>query len=61
MVDIRVLAADIPRQEVITKDNVPVSINGALFFKVMSVEDAVMKIRITGSAFPCSHKRHCVM
>jgi regulator of protease activity HflC (stomatin/prohibitin superfamily) len=45
MVDTRVLAADIPRQEVITRDNVPVSINGALFFKVVSVEDAVMKIQ----------------
>ena len=29
MVDTRVLAVDIPRQEVITRDNVPVSINGA--------------------------------
>src|SRR3989337_563391 len=48
MVDTRVLAADIPRQEVITKDNVPVSINGALFFKVTSVEDAVMKIQDYG-------------
>lgn len=45
MVDTRVLAADIPRQEVITRDNVPVSINGALFFKVMNVEDAVMRIQ----------------
>jgi hypothetical protein len=45
MVDTRVLAADIPRQEVITRDNVPVSINGALFFKVDNVEDAVMKIQ----------------
>jgi regulator of protease activity HflC (stomatin/prohibitin superfamily) len=45
MVDTRVLAADIPRQEAITKDNVPVSINGALFFKVTSAEDAVMKIQ----------------
>ena len=45
MVDTRVLAVDIPRQEAITKDNVPVSINGALFFKVMNVEDAVMKIQ----------------
>jgi regulator of protease activity HflC (stomatin/prohibitin superfamily) len=45
MVDTRVLAIDIPRQEVITKDNVPVTINGALFFRVMSVEDAVMKIQ----------------
>jgi regulator of protease activity HflC (stomatin/prohibitin superfamily) len=45
MVDTRVLAADIPRQEAITRDNVPVSINGALFFKVVSVEDAVTKIQ----------------
>jgi len=45
LVDTRVLAADIPRQEVITRDNVPVSINGALFFKVANVEDAVMKIQ----------------
>jgi regulator of protease activity HflC (stomatin/prohibitin superfamily) len=45
MVDTRVLAIDIPRQEVITKDNVPVTINGALFFRVLNVEDAVMKIQ----------------
>lgn len=45
MVDTRVLAADIPRQEVITRDNVPVTINGALFFKVSNVEDAVLKIQ----------------
>ena len=45
MVDTRVLAQDIPQQEVITRDNVPVSINGALFFKVENVEQAVMKIQ----------------
>lgn len=45
MVDTRVLATDIPRQEAITRDNVPVSINGALFFRVVSVEDAVTKIQ----------------
>jgi regulator of protease activity HflC (stomatin/prohibitin superfamily) len=44
-VDTRVLAADIPRQEAITRDNVPVSINGALFFEVVNVEDAVTKIQ----------------
>jgi regulator of protease activity HflC (stomatin/prohibitin superfamily) len=45
MVDTRVQVSDIPRQEVITRDNVPVSINGALFFKVENVEAAVMKIQ----------------
>ena len=34
LVDIRIRAADIPAQQVITKDNVPVTINGVLFFKV---------------------------
>ncbi len=45
MVDMRILAIDIPQQEVITRDNVPVRINGALFFKVTNVEDAVLKIQ----------------
>jgi regulator of protease activity HflC (stomatin/prohibitin superfamily) len=44
-VDTRVLTEDIRRQEVITRDNVPVSIDGVLFFKVVSVEDAVMRIQ----------------
>jgi len=34
MVDIRIRATDIPAQQVITKDNVPVTINGVFFFKV---------------------------
>ncbi len=45
LVDTRVLTEDIRRQEVITRDNVPVSIDGVLFFRVVSVEDAVMKIQ----------------
>jgi regulator of protease activity HflC (stomatin/prohibitin superfamily) len=45
MIDTRVLAMDIPRQEAITRDNVPVAINGALFFKVDNVEHAVLKIQ----------------
>jgi regulator of protease activity HflC (stomatin/prohibitin superfamily) len=45
LVDTRVLTEDVRRQEVITRDNVPVSIDGVLFFKVVSVEDAVMKIQ----------------
>jgi regulator of protease activity HflC (stomatin/prohibitin superfamily) len=50
LVDTRVLTEDIRRQEVITRDNVPVSIDGVLFFKVVSVEDAVMKIQDYGYA-----------
>lgn len=45
LVDTRVLAESIRRQEVITRDNVPVLIDGVLFFKVMNVESAVMKIQ----------------
>ena len=45
LVDTRVLATDIPRQEAITRDNVPGAINGVLFFKVSNVEHAVIKIQ----------------
>jgi len=45
MIDTRVITEDIRRQEVITRDNVPVTINGVLFFKVVNVENAVMRIQ----------------
>jgi regulator of protease activity HflC (stomatin/prohibitin superfamily) len=45
MVDTRIRAIDIPRQQVITKDNVPVSINGVLFFKVSHAADAIIKVQ----------------
>lgn len=45
IIDMRVQTEDIRRQEVITRDNVPVAINGVLFFMVVKVEDAVMKVR----------------
>jgi len=45
IVDTRIITRDIRRQEVITRDNVPIAINGVLFFKVVSVEDAVLKIQ----------------
>lgn len=44
-VDIRVLTLDIPTQQVITKDNVPVRINGVLFFQVNNVADAIIKVQ----------------
>jgi regulator of protease activity HflC (stomatin/prohibitin superfamily) len=45
MVDMRIRATDIPAQQVITKDNVPVTINGVLFFKVDNPADAVIKVQ----------------
>jgi len=43
-VDMRITTVDIPRQEAITKDNVPVGINAVVYFKVVKAEDAVLKI-----------------
>jgi len=44
-VDIRITTVDIPQQEVITRDNVPVGINAVVYFQVEKVEDAVLKIQ----------------
>jgi regulator of protease activity HflC (stomatin/prohibitin superfamily) len=44
-IDMRVLTLDIPTQQVITKDNVPVRINGVLFFQVRKVDDAIIKVQ----------------
>jgi len=43
-VDIRVIATDIPAQEVITKDNVPMKVNGVVFFKVVNSEKAILEV-----------------
>lgn len=44
-VDLRITTADIPQQEVITKDNVPVGINAVVYFQVERPDDAVLKIQ----------------
>ena len=44
-VDLRILTMDIPKQSVMTKDNVPVSVNGVVYFKVVKPEDAVIKVQ----------------
>jgi len=43
-VDMRIKTADIPRQEVMTKDNIPLLVNAVVYFKVVSPEDAIIKI-----------------
>ncbi len=42
--DMRIKTADIPRQEVITKDNIPVLAATVVYFKVVHPEDAIIKI-----------------
>src|SRR3989344_2974422 len=44
-VDLRITTADIPKQEVITRDNVPVGINAVVYFQVEKPDDAVLKIQ----------------
>ena len=43
-VDIRIKTVDVPRQEVITKDNIPLLANTVVYFKVERPADAVIKI-----------------
>jgi regulator of protease activity HflC (stomatin/prohibitin superfamily) len=49
-VDIRINTLDIPKQEIITKDNVAVSINAVVYFQVTKAEDAILKVRDFGYA-----------
>ena len=44
-VDMRVRALDIEKQQVMTKDNVPLDVNGVVFFKVSKAEDAIIKVQ----------------
>ncbi len=43
-VDMRIKTAEIPRQEVITKDNIPMLVNAVVYFKVINPESAIIKI-----------------
>jgi regulator of protease activity HflC (stomatin/prohibitin superfamily) len=44
-VDMRIRTLDIEKQQVMTRDNVPVHVNGVVFFKVLKVDDAVIKVQ----------------
>jgi len=44
-IDTRILVVNIPHQKVITRDNVPAEIDGALFFMVKDSEKAVIRIQ----------------
>ena len=44
-IDLREHVMDVPVQEAITADNVPVKVNAVVYFRVMNPEDAVVKIQ----------------
>lgn len=43
-VDVRVKAVDVPDQEAITKDNIPIRINAVIYFRVNDAEKAVIEV-----------------
>jgi len=43
-VDIRVKAVDVPDQEAITKDNIPIRINAVLYFRVIDSAKAILEV-----------------
>jgi regulator of protease activity HflC (stomatin/prohibitin superfamily) len=43
-VDLRTITMDVPPQDVITRDNVPVKVNAVVYFRVMDPEKSVVKI-----------------
>lgn len=43
-VDIRTKTVDVPEQEAITKDNIPVGINAVIYYKVTHAEKAILEV-----------------
>ena len=43
-VDLRVKAVDVPNQEAITKDNISVSVNAVIYYKVSQAEKAILEV-----------------
>jgi regulator of protease activity HflC (stomatin/prohibitin superfamily) len=43
-VDLRVVTIDVPRQEMMTRDNVPVTVDAVLYFRVIDAESAIVKV-----------------
>lgn len=44
IIDTRVVTMDVPKQEIITKDNVSVNVDAVVFFQVVNAEYAVTKV-----------------
>lgn len=43
-VDLRVVTIDVPKQEMMTRDNVPVAVDAVVYFRVIDSEAAIVKV-----------------
>ncbi len=43
-IDLRVVTIDVPKQEVMTRDNVPVTVDAVVYFRVVDPESAIIKV-----------------
>ncbi len=43
-IDLRVKAVDVPNQEAITKDNISVSVNAVIYYKVQAADKAILEV-----------------
>jgi len=43
-IDLRVVTLEVPRQEIMTRDNVPATVDAVMYFRVVNAEDAVVKV-----------------
>jgi regulator of protease activity HflC (stomatin/prohibitin superfamily) len=43
-VDLRVVTIDVPKQEMMTRDNVPVAVDAVVYFRVVDAEAAIVKV-----------------
>lgn len=44
LVDLRIITMDVPKQEMMTRDNVPVTVDAVVYFRVVDPESALLKI-----------------
>jgi len=49
-IDLRVVTLDVPRQEMMTRDNVPVAVDAVVYFRVVDPENAIVKVENFGKA-----------
>jgi regulator of protease activity HflC (stomatin/prohibitin superfamily) len=49
-IDLRVVTLDVPRQEMMTRDNVSVTVDAVVYFRVVDPENAIVKVENFGKA-----------